>query len=64
MMDSKDMLIVAIFTLITVMAWIAFDVYHAGIANNITTTEERLMTPLNPNFDDQVISNLQLRQSP
>lgn len=63
-MDSKDMLIIAIFTLITVMAWIAFDVYHAGIANNITTTEERMMTPLNPDFDDQTITNLQLRLTP
>lgn len=59
MMHSKDMLIISIFTLITVMAWIAFDVYHAAVTSTITQVQERLITPLDPKLDTSVLNRVQ-----
>ena len=62
MNTNKDTLVVAIFTLITVMAWIVFDVYHASVTSTVTEVQQSLMTPLDPQFDNQVISKMRNRQ--
>lgn len=59
---NKDLLVVAIFTLITVMAWIVFDVYHAAVTSTITQVQEQLITPLDPEFDQQAINGLKARR--
>lgn len=58
---NKDILIVSIFTLITVFAWIVFGVYHAAISTEITPTQEELAKPLNPQFDQNVLSKIRER---
>ena len=47
MMQNKDLLTISIFTLITVISWIVFDVYHAAATSTITEVQQQLMTPLN-----------------
>lgn len=59
MMHSKDMLIISIFTLITVMAWIAFDVYHAAVTSTVSQVQEKLITPLDPKLDTSVLNRVQ-----
>lgn len=56
------MLILSLFSLITVVAWIVFDVYHAATTSRISQIQQELMTPLNPTFDTSVIEELKKQQ--
>jgi cell division protein FtsL len=60
-MQNKDTLIIAVFTLITVLAWIVFDVYHVAVTSTITEVQQKLLTPLDPKISDQVLSNIRSR---
>lgn len=62
MIKSKDLLVLAILSLITIMAWIVSDVYHASVMNTITSEQEQAITPLSPKIDPQIIQNIQSRQ--
>lgn len=57
-MNSRDILILSIFTLVTVIAWITFDVYHAATASNISPVQKELITPLDSTFDMDTINKL------
>ena len=63
-MTNKDLLLLSIFTFLTVLAWIVFDAYHAAVTTTVTPTEKKLMEPLTPTFDRQIILKLKERQSP
>ena len=60
-MRSKDFLIVAIFTFVTVTAWIVFDVYHASISSTVTQVQEKLIAPFNPIFDQKTVNQIRER---
>lgn len=57
-MSNKDLLILSVMTFITVVAWIASDAYHVSVTSTITAVEKKLMEPLNPTFDKEVIVQL------
>ncbi len=57
-MSNNQTLFLSIFTFLTVLAWIAFDVYHAGTVSTITPVQQELIKPLEPRFDMTVISEL------
>lgn len=57
-MSNKQTLLLSIFTFLTVLAWIAFDVYHAVTTSTITPVQQELIKPLTPRFDTQVILEL------
>ncbi len=57
-MSNNQTLFLSIFTFLTVLAWIAFDVYHAGTVSTITSVQQELIKPLEPRFDMTVISEL------
>lgn len=61
-MSSKQTLFLSIFTFLTVLAWIAFDVYHATTTSTITPVQEKLITPLTPEFDTVTIKALKERK--
>jgi hypothetical protein len=58
MIQNKDMLVVSVLTVITVMAWIIFDVYHASVTSTLTEVQQSLVTPLNPKLNSAVISQI------
>ena len=57
-MGSKDFLILAVLTFLTVVAWIISEAYHAAVTSTVTVVEKRLMEPLQPTFNQQVIKAL------
>ncbi len=61
MLQNKDVLTISIFTLITVISWIVFDVYHAAATSTITEVQQQLMTPLNPKLGTDTIGELRMR---
>lgn len=61
MMQNKDLLTVSIFTLITVISWIVFNVYHAAVTSTISEVQQQLITPLDPTLDTATIQNVRTR---
>lgn len=57
-MNKKYFLIIAIATLLTVCAWVVFDVLHARANVEIDPKISRVLEPLNPNFDQESIQLL------
>lgn len=54
-MSGKDLLIISILTLFTVLSWIIYDVYHAATTSTIPKVQQEKMTPLDPKFDTDTI---------
>lgn len=61
MIQNKDLLIISIFTVITVFVWIVSDVYHSVVNSQITKVQEELIEPLNPKFDVFALENIRSR---
>jgi len=60
-MRSKDLFILSILTFLTVVAWIISDSYHASVTSTLTTVEKKLIEPIEPSFDQEVIAQLKER---
>lgn len=62
-MGRRDTLLLSILTLITVMGWIVFDVYHASIDTTIPPDVEEKLSPVVPDFDKNIIQKIKKRQT-
>lgn len=60
-MDRKNIFILSVFTLITALGWIAFDVYHAVTTTTISQSVEEQLTPISPTFEKGVINRVKSR---
>lgn len=49
-MNKKEIFWLALFTFLTVLAWIIFDVYHAMTTSTITPIQQKLIKPLSHDF--------------
>jgi hypothetical protein len=58
-MNRKEFLVFAIATLITVAAWVVFDIIHSRAEIKPTPNLEELTRPINPELD---VSGLQLNE--
>jgi len=54
----KSSLILTILTLITIIAWVIFDVIHARSKVEIPTEIKNVLDPVNPNFDIKALENI------
>ncbi len=61
-MDSRDWLVISVFTFITVAVWISADVYHAVVTSQITEVQAQLILPLTPKIDQIAIDNIKARK--
>lgn len=50
-MTRKELLIIAIITFITLCAWVIFDILHTRSKTEIPVDLQKIIEPLNPNFD-------------
>lgn len=50
-MNRKEFLIVAILTFLTICAWVIFDIVHTRSQVTISPDLQKIIEPLNPNFD-------------
>jgi hypothetical protein len=60
-MDKKNILVLSIFTFITALGWIVFDIYHAATVSTITKNVEEQLVPITPAFETSVIDKLNNR---
>lgn len=61
---NKDIIRVLTLTLITIFAWIAFDVYRTLNKDVQSEVLKEQMEPLNPEINIQVVEELKQRESP
>ncbi len=57
-MSGKQFLYILIATFLTIMAWVATDIIHSRSEVQIPAEIKQLMEPINPNFDQEVVSGL------
>lgn len=58
-MNKKEILIIAIATFITLVAWVFFDIMHTRSNVEISTQLQEVIEPLDHNFDQEAIQLLQ-----
>lgn len=56
-MSKKEWLIAAIFTFITILAWVVFDTIHARSKIEISPKVQELIEPVDPNFNTRSLEN-------
>jgi hypothetical protein len=61
-MNRKEVAILSIITLVTVIFWILFGVIHAKNASVVTTSQTKEVIPLTPKFDNDIIKSLEARE--
>lgn len=63
-MKQRDFLFIAIFTFVTVLAWIIFTIYHTRVTSIIEPTLKEKIEPIEPRFDTQTIDVLKKQRKP
>lgn len=62
-MKGKDLLIISILTLITVLSWMISQFVHTSQKSTVSPVLEEQIRPINSNFDAGVIKQLKMRVS-
>lgn len=63
-MKDKDVLFLAVATLITALAWVVFDAYHAYTTLTIPKALEEIALPITPTIDTKIVQTLKIRHEP
>ncbi|OGH02962.1 MAG: hypothetical protein A2798_00860 [Candidatus Levybacteria bacterium RIFCSPHIGHO2_01_FULL_37_17] len=62
-MKKNDILVFLIPTLLIVVLWVIFNIYHSFITSTIPSTLNVSIKPISPDFDEKTISDLKSRSS-
>lgn len=57
-MTKKEWLIAAIFTFVTVCAWVVFDIIHARAKVEIPAEIQQLIEPINPELNTKALESI------
>ncbi|MBI3980994.1 hypothetical protein HY345_03260 [Candidatus Microgenomates bacterium] len=63
-MRSKDLAVLGVLTLMTVVFWMITEVLHTSQKSTISPVLQQQIKPIVPTFDTQVIKILKDRQAP
>jgi len=63
-MKDKDVLFISVATLITALAWVVFDAYHAYTTSTIPKELEEIALPITPIIDTNIVQSLKSRTEP
>lgn len=56
---GKNILVLSIMTLITVIVWVGYEVYSAYTQTTVPRIIKELTTPLNPRIDEEAIEDIE-----
>ncbi|OGC58247.1 hypothetical protein A3A70_00580 [candidate division WWE3 bacterium RIFCSPLOWO2_01_FULL_42_11] len=59
---SRDIFLILVFTLLTLTAWVVFEIYHAGSKLYITQDVRDLARPLDPTLSIKTLEALKKRE--
>jgi hypothetical protein len=62
MNNDRDILLVAIFTFLTVSIWMFFELIKTTKTSTIAPTSQQLLLPLKPTIDIELLKKLELRE--
>lgn len=60
-MKKNDILVILIPSLLIVVLWVVFNIYHNFVTSTIPTTLNVRIQPINPDFDTKAIENIRQR---
>ena len=61
--SDRDLLFVSVFTFLTVMSWIFFELVKTAKTTTVSGVVQEVITPLNPQVDTGILTILETRQS-
>lgn len=59
MKSDRDLLLISIFTFITVLSWIFFELVKTTKTSTVTSTVNQVITPLTPTLDTDTLNILE-----
>jgi predicted negative regulator of RcsB-dependent stress response len=59
---DRDIVMLLVFTLITLVSWVGFEVYRAFTKVQIPEVSAKYLVPLNPNLNTSVLTVLESKQ--
>lgn len=60
--NEKDLVLLAVFTFITVSAWIFFELVKTAKTTTVTSAVSQIIVPLSPKIDTETLTNLENRK--
>jgi cytoskeletal protein RodZ len=60
-MRKNDILVILIPTLLIVVLWVIFNIYHSFVTTTIPRTVDASIQPINPDFDQKSITDIKSR---
>lgn len=62
MSNDRDILLLSVFTFITVSLWIAFELIKTVKTTTVSSQVAQIVTPLSPVIDTEILSTLKNRR--
>jgi len=59
MKSDRDLLLISLFTFITVLSWVFFELMKTTKTSTVTTTVNQIITPLTPKLDTDTLDMLE-----
>ncbi len=63
MEDDRDLLLISLFTFLTVGLWIFFELVKTTKTTTLTPTIQQAITPLTPTLDTDILTVLENKQT-
>lgn len=63
MEDDRDLLLISLFTFLTVGLWIFFELVKTTKTTTLTPTVQQAITPLTPTLDTDILTVLEKKQT-
>lgn len=63
MENDRDLLLVSVFTFLTVLLWISFELIKTAKTTTVTAPTQRVITTLSAAIDTQILSQLKERKT-
>lgn len=61
--DDNNLLLIAVFTTLTIFSWIFFELVKTTKTSTVSSSVKRISTPLSSKIDVDVIMNLESKQT-
>lgn len=63
MNEDRDLLLVAVFTTLTIVLWIFFELIKTNRTSTISAPQEQAVAPFNPKIDTEIFDVLDAHQT-
>jgi hypothetical protein len=61
--NDRDLVLVSVFTFLTVSLWVFFELVKTTKTTTVTTDVQKIITPFSPTIDTDTLTNLVNRKS-